>query len=221
MQLALILSVATVCQCYFNNSNDEAILNSSNNNWFFYPASVISTKYILFGSDDWMLAGLLCFAFVLGIGLTAVFWFVISTLVFIISRMIPLRLFVVKSTSSMMHFIIQLSIVIGLLSFVPLSVIFTVYYIVWLLMTSIACTFAKSDLPSFQNIYNYRLSWLVYLTSFLPYYIPKVIVYAKDLLIHWNYHPVSIVLILQDSPSLLILIYLVTIGKNPDTLELK
>jgi hypothetical protein len=113
------------------------------------------------------------------------------------------------------------SVAVGLLSFVPPSVIFTAYYIVWLMMTCVARAFAKSDLPSFQNIYNYRLSWLVYLTSFLPYYVPQVIVYAKDLLIHWNYHPVSLVLILEDAPSLLTLIYLVTIGKNPDILELK
>jgi hypothetical protein len=216
IQLAVILSVTTLCQCYFYNNSPETIHNR-----FFYYVSVIFSKHILFASDDWMLTGLLGLAFTLGIGLTAIFWFAISTLVYILSTIIPLRLFASKSTSSPTYFVIQLSIVVGLLSFVPPSVIFTVYYIVWLLMTGIARASAKSDLPSFQNVYHYRLSWLVYLTSFLPYYVPQVIVYAKDLLIRWNYHPVSFTLLLQDTPSLLTLVYLVTIGKNPDSLELK
>lgn len=181
-----------------------------------------ASKYLLFGKDEWMMTGLILFAFVLGIGLTCVIWFAVSTIVFLIS--IPLRVLPRQHNlkkASVRQFVVHLTVLLGLLGFIPSSTLFAAYFILWLLMTSSSRVSARSDLSSFQNIYNYRLSWLVFLTSLLPYFIPSVIAYIKDILIGWTHHTISPITIVQDLPPLLILIYLMTLGKTPDTLDAK
>jgi hypothetical protein len=181
-----------------------------------------ASRHILFGNDDWIMADLVLSTFGLGIGLTSVIWLAISIIVFFIS--IPIRLFPGqgnRKSASVRQFAIHLTVSVGLLAFIPSSILFTIYFILWLLMTASARLSARSDLPSFQNVYNYRLSWLIFLTSLLPYYIPSVIAYIKDIIIGCIHHTISPITLVQDVPVLLILIYLLTLGKSPDVLPTK
>ncbi|GAA5797204.1 hypothetical protein HPULCUR_002584 [Helicostylum pulchrum] len=184
---------------------------------FYYPS-----ESILFGSDDWMMTGLLLFTFSLSIGLTLIIWLAVSTIVTVLA--IPLRLFPMQvrtQNASIKPMVVHMTLAIALIGFVPSSVIFSVYFIIWLFMTAVAHVAARSDLPKIRNMYYYRLSWLVFLTSLLPYYVPSVIVYVKDIMIGWTHHHVSPIVLMQDIPALFMIIYLVTLGKNPDRLELK
>lgn len=184
---------------------------------------VFATKYMLFGSNDWLFGGLLILAFALGIGLNAIIWLLVSILTLIFSlpsRCIPFNRSSSPATTS--HFLVHLSIVTGLLSFLPSAFVFVLYFSVWFFMTCSARNAARSDLPLFQNNYKYRQSWLIFLVSFLPYYIPNLIVFIKNLLIGWNYkRPESIITVLQDAPVLVTLVFLITLGRNPDMVESK
>lgn len=199
-QLISLLLVASVIQYYFPSS----------------------TKDLLFGTDDWMMVGLLLFAFFLSIGLTFMIWAAVSLVVTILS--VPLRLFPMQlqgPNTSMKTFVIHLTVVTALLGFIPSSLVFSVYFIVWLCMTSIAHVAAISDLPKIRNVYHYRLSWLVFFISLLPYRVPNLIAFVKDILIGWTEYKVSPSVLAEDIPALIIIIYLVTIGKNPYSLEQK
>jgi pimeloyl-ACP methyl ester carboxylesterase len=184
---------------------------------------VFATKYMLFGSNDWLFGGLLILSFVLSIGLNAIIWLLISILTLIFS--LPLRCMRFNRNSSpatTKHLLAHLSIVIGLLGFLPSAFVFILYFSVWFFMTCSARNAARSDLPLFQNIYKYRQSWLIFLVSFLPYYIPNLIVFIKNLLIGWNHkRPESIIIVLQDTPVLIALVFLVTVGRNPYVVESK
>lgn len=169
-----------------------------------------------------MMTGLLLFTFSLSIGLTLIIWLAVSTIVTVLA--IPLRLFPMQvrtQNASIKPMVVHMTLAIALIGFVPSSVIFSVYFIIWLFMTAVAHVAARSDLPKIRNMYYYRLSWLVFLTSLLPYYVPSVIVYVKDIMIGWTHHHVSPIVLMQDIPALFMIIYLVTLGKNPDRLELK
>ncbi|KAI7878366.1 PGAP1-like protein-domain-containing protein [Mucor mucedo] len=183
-----------------------------------YAASPFASKNIFFGSDDWTMAGLLLFMFVLSIGLTFVIWLAVSLMVNIIS--LPVGVFPVRIKTAG-PFAVHLTIVAGCLGFIPPSVLFCLYFIVWTFMTASSRVSARSDLPTVQNVYNYRLSWLVFLTSLLPYYVPSVIVFVKDIMIGWTQYSVLPIKLAHDIPGLLVVIYLVTFGKNPDVLETK
>lgn len=183
-----------------------------------YVVSPFASKNIFFGSDDWTMAGLLFFMFVLSIGLAFVIWLAVSIIVNIIS--LPVGVFPVRIKTAG-PFALHSTIVAGLLGFIPASVLFCLYFVVWTFMTASSRVSARSDLPTVQNVYNYRLSWLVFLTSLLPYYIPSVIVFIKDIMIGWTQYSLVPMKLVQDIPGLLVVIYLVTFGNNPDVLETK
>jgi len=176
------------------------------------------TKYMLFGSNDWLFGGLLILTFALSVGLNAIIWLLVSLLTLILST--PMRFMRssnVSAPATSTQFFVQLSIVAGLLSFLPSAVVFTLYFGVWLFMTCSARNAARSDLPLFQNTYKYRQSWLIFLVSLLPYYIPNLIVFIKNILIGWTHKlPESPLVLVQDVPVLMTLVFLVTVGKNPD-----
>lgn len=161
------------------------------------------------------------FAYGLAVGLTFTIWLLVSIIVSILS--VPLGFFpaAMLKFGGKKGFVIQLTIVVGLLAFIPASVIFTIYCVIWLFMTVSARHSARSDLPTIQNLYNYRISWLLLLISLLPYSVPGVIAFIKDLMIGWVHHEVSYLALAQSLPSLLTVIYLVTIGRSPDVLEAK
>ncbi|KAI9481388.1 MAG: PGAP1-like protein-domain-containing protein [Benjaminiella poitrasii] len=215
LQITILLCIATSIQYYCS---------------FKYNFPVL--KYMLLGNDDWLLTSLLIFAFVLAIGLTTLLWLTVSALVFFLS--LPLRLIfycfsgnVTISSSNqtgsfeLYSFLCHLSIVIGLLSFLPSSVIFVIYLLIWLFLTCCARISAQSDLPSFQNVYKYRQSCLIFFISLLPYYVPHVVVYCKDLFVGWTHYRLAPITIAQDAPVLLALLYLVTMGRTPESLELR
>ncbi|KAL9553665.1 hypothetical protein PS6_003807 [Mucor atramentarius] len=180
--------------------------------------SVFVTKYMLFGSNDWLFGALLILAFALAVGLNAIIWLLISLLTLILST--PLRFMRLSNVSTPVtstHFFVHLSIVAGLLSFLPSALVFMLYFSVWLFMTCSARNAARSDLPLFQNIYKYRQSWLIFLVSFLPYYIPHLVVFIKNILVGWTYQlPESALTIAHDVPVLMTLVFLITVGRNPD-----
>ncbi|KAI8094670.1 hypothetical protein BDF21DRAFT_98904 [Thamnidium elegans] len=169
-----------------------------------------------------MMTCLLLFIFAMSIGLTLIIWLAVSMIVAVLA--VPLRVFPMQVQSqhtSIKPMVVQMTLVIALIGFVPSSVIFSLYFIIWMCMTAVAHTAARSDLPKIRNMYYYRLSWLVFLTSLLPYYVPSVIVYVKDIMIGWTHYRVSPIVLMQDIPALFMIIYLVTLGRNPDRLELK
>ncbi|GAN01712.1 GPI inositol-deacylase [Mucor ambiguus] len=185
--------------------------------------SLFVTKYMLLGSNDWLFGGLLILAFALSVGLNAIIWLLISLLTLILST--PMRFMHSSNVSppaTFTKFFVHLSIVAGLLSFLPSAVVFTLYFSVWLFMTCTARNAARSDLPLFQNTYKYRQSWLIFLVSLLPYYIPHLIIYIKNLLIGWTYQlPESPLVLAQDIPVLMTLVFLITVGRNPDVASSK
>ncbi|CEP07975.1 hypothetical protein [Parasitella parasitica] len=156
---------------------------------------VFALKHMLFGSNDWLIGGVLIMAFILGVGMNAIVWLLVSTLVFVCS--LPFRFIRHKNASSPVsstYLFAHLSIVAGLLGTLPSSVVFAFYFSAWVYITCCARNAARSDLPLFQNIYKYRQSWLIFLVSFLPYHVPKLIVFIKNLLIGWTYtRPESII----------------------------
>ncbi|RCI01448.1 hypothetical protein CU097_012391 [Rhizopus azygosporus] len=77
----------------------------------------------------------------------------------------------------------------------------------------------SSNLPSLQNTYRYRQSWLMFLTSLLPYHIPGIVVYIKNILAGWTRPTQPLWLIMQQLPTVFILIYLVTLGNHPKTIS--
>ncbi|KAK4514962.1 uncharacterized protein ATC70_002569 [Mucor velutinosus] len=180
--------------------------------------SLFVTKYMLFGSNDWLFGGLLVLTFALSVGLNAVIWLLVSLLTLILSTPMQfMRSSDVSTSVTSTRFLVHVGIVVGLLSFLPSAVIFTLYFSFWLLLTCSARNAARSDLPLFQNIYKYRQSWLIFLISLLPYYIPHLIVFIKNMLIGWTYQlPESKLTLVQDVPVLMTLAFLVTVGRNPD-----
>lgn len=185
-------------------------------------------KNVLFGQDDWLMVVLLLLAFGIGIGLTAIAWFLVETLVTVISTCLNMLLRSNRTAAptaqsrdaAKSRFILYSASTLGLIRVVPVSVLFAFYFVIWFFLTCSA--YSKSDLPTVQNVYRYRQSILIFLLSFLPYYIPQLIVYVKDLLIGWQYQPsFSMVTLLQDMPVVFALIYLITFGKTPDIIELK
>lgn len=183
-------------------------------------------KYALFGSNDWLMAGLLMLVLGISIGLTAIAWILVT----IFASAVGSCLSALRSRNSPNYsldrevaksrFMVYSACTLGLIRVVPASALFVFYFTVWFLLTSSAYT--KSDLPTAQNVYRYRQTILVFLLSFLPYHIPPLIVYVKDVLIGWTYQPsYSLVMVVQDMPIVFILIYLITFGKNPDMIELK
>ncbi|KAI7899801.1 uncharacterized protein BX663DRAFT_519556, partial [Cokeromyces recurvatus] len=212
LRFVILLFIVSIIHYYYSLSSNYSVL-----------------KDILLGSDDWLLTGLLILAFGLSIGLTAFLWLVTSSLVFLLS-LLPLCLFrcpspnITHLSTKYYYFLCHLSIVIGLLAFLPSALVFIGYLLVWLFFTCsarISCTL-QPDMPSLQNLYKYRQSCLIFFISILPYYVPSVIVCCKDLLIGWtHYYRLSIITIIQDAPVLLALIYLVTIGSSPESLELR
>lgn len=185
--------------------------------------SLLVTKYMLFGSNDWLFGGLLFLTFTLSVGLNAIVWLLVSLLTLILST--PMRFMRsshVSAPATSTQFFVHLSIVAGLLSFLPSAIVFVLYFSAWLYMTCSARTAARSDLPLFQNVYKYRQSWLIFLVSLLPYYIPHLIVYIKNMLIGWTYQlPESPLVLVQDVPVLMTLVFLVTVGRNPDVASSK
>ncbi|CAO3697385.1 unnamed protein product [Rhizopus stolonifer] len=164
------------------------------------------------GNDEPMLIPIASILFMLAVGFTAIAWITITSAVALLS--VPFRFF--HSSFTLPRFcqcILHLTIVLVSLYFIPISVIFVSYYILWLLMTA-SSRFSATDLPHSRNTYRYRQSWLLFLTSLLPYHVPNVIVYVKDLLIGWTEHEISIELIICQLPYILLLVYLVTFGKN-------
>lgn len=209
LQIGVLLCITSIAQvCFFQ--------------WFDgYPSVINSLGYILLGRDDWLLLLMVLFAYGLAVGLTFTIWLAVSIIVTILS--VPFSFFPAARLNfgGKKGFVIHLTIVIGLLAFIPASVIFTLYCVFWLFMTASARHAARSDLPTMQNLYNYRISWLLLLISSLPYSVPGVVAFVKDLMIGWVHHEVSYLALAQSSPSLLSVIYLVTIGRSPDHLEAK
>ncbi|CAO3607334.1 unnamed protein product [Mucor hiemalis] len=210
LQIGILLLLTSIAQVYSFQWIEE------------YPSFTNLLGYILLGKNDWTLLFMVLFAFGLAVGLTFTIWVTISVIVYILSVLLGFLPDQVKiSFGGRKGFVVHLTIVVGLLAFIPSSVIFTIYCIFWLFMTVSARRSARSDLPTVQNVYNYRISWLLLLISLLPYSIPGVIAFIKDLMIGWVHHEVSYLALTQNMPSLLLVIYLVTIGKSPDHLEAK
>ncbi|KAL9537639.1 hypothetical protein MBANPS3_011598 [Mucor bainieri] len=206
--IALLIAAVTIISCL---PVDSSIL------------SLFVAKYMLFGSNDWLFGGLLVLTFATSVGLNAIVWLLVSLLTLILS--IPMRFMRsrnVSAPSTSTQFFVYSSIAAGLLSFLPSAIVFTLYFGAWLCMTCSARHAARSDLPLFQNIYKYRQSWLIFLVSLLPYYIPHLIVFIKNMLIGWPYHlPESPLVLVQDVPVLMTLVFLVTVGRNPDVVGSK
>ncbi|CEG81595.1 hypothetical protein RMATCC62417_15779 [Rhizopus microsporus] len=180
------------------------------------------TKDMFFGNDEPIFILVTVFLFTLSVGLTAIVWLLISFLTALLSKLIQCMYRVIpvnttSQTSSWRHFFIHASIVLALVRLVPISVLITMYYIIWLIMTAASRT--SSNLPSPQNTYRYRQSWLMFLTSLLPYHIPGIIVYIKNILAGWTRPTQPLWLIMQQLPTVFILIYLVTLGNQPKTMS--
>lgn len=203
-----------------------SVIQSYSLTWFKeYPLINGISKYILFGSDDWIMAGMVLFSFILTIGLTFVIWLLVAVIVYILS--IPLSIFLKLQSSfdedSNMSMAEILTVSIPILFGNKLSFVFPICFLLWLKMTASARVSAKSDLPRAQNIYNYRFSCLMFLVSLLPYTIPSLIADIKDLLIEGNRRgfDFSYIAIIQGMPNVLVVLYLTSKGKNPSRLEAK
>lgn len=234
IHIAALLLFLSSCQYYVRSH--QLIMTS------YLPLYSAITKDAFFGSDEPMFILVTVFLFMLSVGLTSIVWLLISFLTALLSKLIQCMYRVIpvnitSRTSSWRHFFIHASIVLALVRLVPISVLITLYYIIWLIMTAASRTSSVSrnnsylttthllklliiqNLPSLQNTYRYRQSWLMFLTSLLPYHIPGIVVYIKNILAGWTRPTQPLWLIMQQLPTVFILTYLVTLGNHPKTIS--
>ncbi|CEI91944.1 hypothetical protein RMCBS344292_06220 [Rhizopus microsporus] len=214
IHIAALLLFLSSCQYYVRSH--QLIMTS------YLPLYSAITKDAFFGSDEPMFILVTVFLFMLSVGLTSIVWLLISFLTALLNKLIQCMYRVIPvsttlQTSSWRHFFIHASIVLALVRLVPISVLIILYYIIWLIMTAASCT--SSNLPSLQNTYRYRQSWLMFLTSLLPYHVPGIIVYIKNILAGWTRPTQPLWLIMQQLPTVFIFIYLVTLGDHPKTIS--
>jgi hypothetical protein len=99
------------------------------------------TKDLLFGSDEPMLIVMSPFLFILAAGLMGIIWLAVTFVVIVMGilfkflyRPLPVTL------SESKQFTIHLSIVLASIRFVPVPIVFILYYIIWLIMTAASRT---------------------------------------------------------------------------------
>ncbi|KAI9282713.1 hypothetical protein BY458DRAFT_497090 [Sporodiniella umbellata] len=154
--------------------------------------------------------------FLLAVGLTVIVWLVITFVVVVLSLFLRLSCFFTKPAyvnSKAIRFSMLLALL--LFYFIPAHVLYVFYYIVWLTMTaSSRLSAVRSDLPCYHNIYRYRQSWLLFLTSLLPYHVPGVVVFVKNLMVGWTRRHITLDELTHHLPYVLFLVYLTSFANT-------
>lgn len=132
MQVILFLLLISACQYYI--TSNQFITEPS----FLYK---LMTKDLLFGSDEPMLIVMSPFLFILAVGLMGIIWLAVTFVVIVMGilfkflyRPLPVTL------SESKQFTIHLSIVLASIRFIPVPIVFILYYIIWLIMTAASRT---------------------------------------------------------------------------------
>ncbi|KAI9248590.1 PGAP1-like protein-domain-containing protein [Phascolomyces articulosus] len=148
------------------------------------------------GFDFWWLPSVSLF---LGTGILYVIWIIIYSLVFVLSRIVPKQLSPLMGSSVAKTLAVSASLT--SMRIIPVPVIVTTIYIYWLLV-------ATGRSPGNKLI-------LLFMSALLPYNIPEVVVYVRDLIVvGWHTPSLSLLSIMDDIPMLFIFLILMTFGNN-------
>ncbi|ORZ11221.1 PGAP1-like protein-domain-containing protein [Absidia repens] len=148
--------------------------------------------------------------FILAAGLLMSISVILSLLVYVLQWIMP------SSTSSRPRFAYTNCavwiVLISCLSWLPISIVVMVIYLQWLFLCAASYSSARLS-NSTSDWIKYRCQFAVFmvLTTWLPYHIPRVIVYIRDLMVGWHYSA-SLTSILCDMDVIVALGLLYTIG---------
>ncbi|KAI7870612.1 hypothetical protein BDF14DRAFT_1494959 [Spinellus fusiger] len=149
--------------------------------WFSNPSSVVDR--LLLGNQGDFFWWLPVVMWMLGIGLTAVVWAVVSGLLVVLSQLcLHLRLFMHRGTESRVYWIAG-----GCIFCLPYHVVFCLFYI-WHLCKTVHVRVLALQQTSFAQwqTYRYQQSMVLFLTCLLPFHVPGLIVYIKDWCVGWR-----------------------------------
>lgn len=163
----------------------------------YLPLYSAITKDMFFGNDEPMFILVTAFLFMLSVGLTAIVWLLISFLTALLSKLIQCMYRVIPvntipQASSWRHYFIHASIVLALVRLVPISVLITIYYIIWLIMTATSRTSSVSRNNSYltmTHLFMLLITEFSFSSKHVP--IPSIMAYVFDIsaaLSHTRYH---------------------------------
>ncbi|KAI8338597.1 PGAP1-like protein-domain-containing protein [Chlamydoabsidia padenii] len=147
--------------------------------------------------------------FMLSTGLFLVLVVILSLLIYGLQWLLPVSLSTHRFGYTTMSIRVLLF---SCLGWLPVSVVVVLVYLQWLFLCAASYASAKLSNTS-QDWSRYRVLFAIFmvLTTWLPYHIPDVVVYIRDLMVGWKFSA-SVATLLNDVPTLIELFLLFIIG---------
>ncbi|RCH99265.1 GPI inositol deacylase, partial [Rhizopus stolonifer] len=136
----------------------QLVVLNYTNTWPTCKLHDLMLKYVLIGSNEWVMVGFVVFLFGLSIGLAAIVWLVGSTITLVFSRLFRIFPAIRIKVDSEKQCLLHIAIILSLSRVVPLCVLITGYMILWLFKTSLARLSAESGKASDLDVYYYSQS---------------------------------------------------------------
>ncbi|KAI9494900.1 PGAP1-like protein-domain-containing protein [Zychaea mexicana] len=155
----------------------------------------------------WWLPGVsLC----LGAGALCLIWILVYSLVCLLRFVVPRQAALSLTRTTAQRLVIAVSL--ASIRAVPVPVTVTAIYLYWLLVVAaVESANASTDIDSKQK----RKTILLFLSALLPYNVPEVVVYARDLIaVGWQTPIPSLASVMDDIPMLFIVLILVTMDSR-------
>ncbi|KAI8060168.1 PGAP1-like protein-domain-containing protein [Gongronella butleri] len=108
-----------------------------------------------------------------------------------------------------------ITVLLGTLQWLPTAVVLSAMYFVWIAVCAKAYKQASkmNDAPHW-DVYWHRWTLLVFLKAWLlPFHVPHVVVFVRDMLISWHFQPSRATLV-HDAPVLANMLILLALGFN-------